>query len=633
MAAALIALAVPTTAGAAEGQGGSISYLSGPEQVGESATYTFECTFSSGQEAEGAQAYLYTENGGSFLGYGSGTFQISYAGRTAGTYQVRVNCFGDGVGGDIVATRAVTVAPAPVQDVATTTTVTVDQNPVYSGGLVGLTATVPGAVGGTVEFFAGAQSLGSSTLSGHVAHGAYFATASTSITAVYSGAPGYLTSTSAAVPLVVTTVGSWDLLGTDDDGNAAPGRTLTAQPTGWPSGTVFTYQWEVNYSDVPGATSATFTPTVAHLGTTVSVQVSATAPGLPVQQDSLHAWSVVTTPTVTVGSSQITVGSDAVVPVTVAGPAGGPVPTGTVDVTLTPTSGTPVVRQGVALVGGSATVTVPGLAVGTYAVQVAYSGEGQMHPRFMLMAVEAHAYQPATGSGTVQVVKPAPVVTPADLTVPVATAGTLDVQIGSPRPERYVLREGSTVLAEGVVPTSGALRITLPVLSPGAHDLVLDLPESATTAAASRAVRVTVTGEPPRASDTPTADLATPKGATTPGQEMDLVAEGFEPGETVAFYMHSDPVFLGTAVAGADGIARLRATIPADAPLGNHTVIATGGTSGRWAQLSIVLGVPTAAPALAATGAQAGGLMTGAWVLLALGGGLVVLARKVRTAR
>jgi hypothetical protein len=294
-----------------------------------------------------------------------------------------------------------------------------------------------------------------------------------------------------------------------------------------------------------------------------------------------------------------------------------------------------VVRADVPLVGGSASVTVPGLTAGTWTATVVYSGEESYHPTFMIMAPPpSRAYRAATGTGTVQVVKPAPVVTPADLTVPVATAGTLDVQIGSPRPERFVVREGATVLVEGVVPATGAsLRIALPVLAPGAHDLVIDLPESATTAAASRAVRVTVTGEPPRASGTPTADLATPAGATRPGQQMDLVAEDFEPGETVAFFMHSDPVFLGTAVAGADGIARLRATIPADAPLGTHTVIATGGTSGRWAQLSIVLGVPTAAtPALAATGAQAGGLMTGAWLLLALGGGLVVVARKVRAA-
>jgi hypothetical protein len=49
----------------------------------------------------------------------------------------------------------------------------------------------------------------------------------------------------------------------------------------------------------------------------------------------------------------------------------------------------------------------------------------------------------------------------------------------------------------------------------------------------------------------------------------------------------------------------------------------------------VVLAVPSAtpAPALAATGAQTGALMTGAWLLLGLGGGLVLLARRVRAAR
>jgi hypothetical protein len=218
--------------------------------------------------------------------------------------------------------------------------------------------------------------------------------------------------------------------------------------------------------------------------------------------------------------------------------------------------------------------------------------------------------------------------------VPVATAGVLSARIGAPLPAGYEVREGSTVLVSGTV-TGADLSNTLPVLAPGAHTLTLTLPTTETTAAVSRTVTVTVVGEPTRTGTLPTADLATPKAATAPGQAMDLVAEGFEPGETVAFYLHSDPVFLGTAVAGADGIARLRATVPADVPVGSHTVIATGGTSGRWAQLSVVLAVPSAtpAPALAATGAQTGALMTGAWLLLGLGGGLVLLARRVRAAR
>jgi hypothetical protein len=120
---------------------------------------------------------------------------------------------------------------------------------------------------------------------------------------------------------------------------------------------------------------------------------------------------------------------------------------------------------------------------------------------------------------------------------------------------------------------------------------------------------------------------------------MVLVAEGFEPGETVAFYLHSEPVFLGTAVAGADGSARLTVTIPADVPAGAHTVYATGGTSGRWATLAVELAVPAAAPAatpadeLATTGASGGLAAAAAWALLFVGGGLVVLARRARIAR
>lgn len=102
-------------------------------------------------------------------------------------------------------------------------------------------------------------------------------------------------------------------------------------------------------------------------------------------------------------------------------------------------------------------------------------------------------------------------------------------------------------------------------------------------------------------------------------------------------------MLLGTAVAGADGVARLTVAVPA----GAHTVYATGGTSGRWAALPVELVVPAAAPAaatpaasaaapgaaLATTGAEGGVLTTLAWTLLLAGAGLVVLARRVRAAR
>jgi hypothetical protein len=637
----LIATAVPGVALASQA-GVGIVQTSETLTAGGTGTFDFSCQFDQVQPIAPVTWTLLDPYVDQEIAEGTGTVSSTADGMerdgsltlplttiAAGPYRLRIDCLRveDTAISNLFGLTVVEAAPA---DVATTTTLTATPQNVFGTGTSTLVARVPGA-SGTVRLFVNGADTGLDYWLNSEGEAVIpvIPINSTTYRVRYNGTEGYLPSTSADELVTVDQPGQPRLSGTVED-TARIGRTLTVDPGTWPAGTTFTYRWSRDYLPMESATGASYTPTVADLGTRIGADVLATVPGV------LDAYPVSTTsvrvqaqPTVTVGSRTITSGGTAVVPITVTGPAGAPAPTGDVVVTVTGSTA----EQVVTLDGGTGSATFANLAAGTYTVTAAYPGDG-LHD-YARGASGGQRYLEAVGTGTITVQNPAPTLTVADtLTVPVATAGVLSARIGAPLPAGYEVREGSTVLVSGTV-TGADLSITLPVLAPGAHTLTLTLPTTETTAAVSRTVTVTVVGEPTRTGTLPTADLATPKAATAPGQAMDLVAEGFEPGETVAFYLHSDPVFLGTAVAGADGIARLRATVPADVPVGSHTVIATGGTSGRWAQLSVVLAVPSAtpAPALAATGAQTGALMTGAWLLLGLGGGLVLLARRVRAAR
>lgn len=73
---------------------------------------------------------------------------------------------------------------------------------------------------------------------------------------------------------------------TNDDGPAPTisgtpetRATLTAVTGGWPEGTTFTYAWNVDGETVDGAEDATFTVPASALGSSITVTVTATAPG------------------------------------------------------------------------------------------------------------------------------------------------------------------------------------------------------------------------------------------------------------------------------------------------------------------------------------------------------------------
>ncbi|WP_084079486.1 lamin tail domain-containing protein [Demequina sp. NBRC 110057] len=106
------------------------------------------------------------------------------------------------------------------------------------------------------------------------------------------------------------------------------------------------------------------------------------------------------------------------------------------------------------------------------------------------------------------------------------------------------------------------------------------------------------------------------------GGTLRVEGGGFAPGERVVFTLHSDPIVLGAVTADADGAVAVTLAIPTDAPLGEHTLVAEGATSGISGSATLVVtaadgSLPTTGPSDAwITAAVAAAL------LVALGAGL-----------
>jgi len=196
------------------------------------------------------------------LSPGSYTISASYAGDT--NYQ---------------AASAITI-PLTISKVTPTITLTSSQNPSILTSAVTFTATLSSTAGtpsGTVSFYDATTLLGTVTLSG--AQAAYttssLATATHSITAVYSGDSKFVTVTSAAVAqlvqdFVITTPGSGGTT-TPPSQTVTPGGTATYSLNIGPSaGTVFPAPVTLSLSGLPPGATGTLSPTSLPAGSSLS---------------------------------------------------------------------------------------------------------------------------------------------------------------------------------------------------------------------------------------------------------------------------------------------------------------------------------------------------------------------------
>ena len=85
----------------------------------------------------------------------------------------------------------------------------------------------------------------------------------------------------------------------------------------------------------------------------------------------------------------------------------------------------------------------------------------------------------------------------------------------------------------------------------------------------------------------PTGTATISTDAAAPGDKVTISGTGFNPGETVDFIMHSEPVLLGSVTSDAKGVATLAFTVPAKAEVGLHTIDMIGQTSGKALKTSL----------------------------------------------
>ncbi|MRG59829.1 hypothetical protein GE115_08105 [Agromyces sp. CFH 90414] len=132
------------------------------------------------------------------------------------------------------------------------------------------------------------------------------------------------------------------------------------------------------------------------------------------------------------------------------------------------------------------------------------------------------------------------------------------------------------------------------------------------------------------------------------GSALKIAGANFAAGTSITLELHSDPVVLGTAVAGEDGSIAFDAVVPASIPTGDHEIVAFFGENGEL-RVPITVTAADATPtagasstaASAGTGSAAGladtgfegiGLGIGALVVLLGAGVLAITALRRRVA-
>ncbi|WP_217178632.1 endo-alpha-N-acetylgalactosaminidase family protein [Streptomyces sp. AC495_CC817] len=182
-------------------------------------------------------------------------------------------------------------------------------------------------------------------------------------------------------------------------------------------------------------------------------------------------------------------------------------------------------------------------------------------------------------------------------------------------------------LTGAVVDADGALET--PLLIPataelGTHRVIVKGSSGAELASAALKVK--------KAKPAKGAEVTPSVGTVRAGGALTVQLRGFDEGQTVQLWLHSQPVKIGEATVSADGEAVLSVTIPAATPAGAHSLVVTDAEGVELARTGLAVTAGAASGALATTGADGavwGGAAAVALVMLTLGGVMWMRRRRL----
>lgn len=187
--------------------------------------------------------------------------------------------------------------------------------------------------------------------------------------------------------------------------------------------------------------------------------------------------------------------------------------------------------------------------------------------------------------------------------------------------------EGVDVVGSAAV-SAGTATAEVTIATSGEHTYVARfVPADAEDYTPSQSAPLTITV---RSTPVLQAELVIGARSVVQGGTIEVAGRGFAAGEVVTVTLHSDPIRLGQVTADGSGAFRAQLTVPAEAEVGAHTLIAVGAASALSAEAALtVTAAATVGGDLAGTGADVPiGLIV--LLVLLLAAGAVLVARRRR---